>query len=77
MKAHWRKAHGFSVGQNRGGSGSLRQEDIERQTFRHCRRVQCQRFFVQKEHSQFFEVRNDDDDAARQPCPTVKGDVER
>lgn len=32
---------------------------------------------MQKEHSQFFEVRNDDDDAARQPCPTVKGDVER
>jgi len=64
MKAHWRKVHGFSVGQNRGGSGLLRQEDIERETSRHCRRVQCQRIFVQKEHSQFFEVtseRNDGD----------------
>ena len=58
MKHHWRKAHGFSAGQTRGGSGLLRKEDIERQISEHCRRVQCQRFFVQKEHSQFFEVRS-------------------
>lgn len=59
LKAHWRKMHGFSVGQSRGGSGLLRQEDVERERLRHCRRVQCQRFFVQKEHSQFFEVISD------------------
>jgi superfamily II DNA helicase RecQ len=61
MKHHWRKAHGFSAGQTRGGSGMLRKEDIERQVSQHCRRVQCQRFFVQKEHSQFFEVRTQHD----------------
>lgn len=58
MKEHWRKAHGFSVGQTRGGSGSLKQEDIQRRVSQYCRRVKCQRFFVQKEHSQFFEVRH-------------------
>ena len=39
----------------------LRKEDIERQILEHCRKVQCQRFFVQKEHSQFFEVRSRND----------------
>lgn len=63
MKHHWRKGHGFSAGQTRGGSGVLRKEDIERQIAEHCRRVQCQRFFVQKEHSQFFEVRSRNDRA--------------
>jgi hypothetical protein len=58
MKAHWRKIHGFSAGQNRGGSGMLKREDIERRISEHCRRVRCQRFFVQKEHSQYFEVRS-------------------
>ena len=48
MKEHWRIAHEFSVGQTRGGSGLLRKEDVERQFSQHCRRVQCQRFFVQK-----------------------------
>lgn len=59
IKAHWRKVHGFSVGHNRGGSGLLRREDIERETSQHRRRVQCQRFFVHQEHSQFFEVTSD------------------
>ena len=58
MKYHWRTAHGFSAGQTPGGSGMLRKEDVERQISQHCRPVQCQRFFVQKEHSQFFEVRS-------------------
>jgi hypothetical protein len=58
VKEHWRKAHGFSAGQRRGGSGMLKKEDIERRVSQHCRRVCCQRFFVQKEHSQYFEVRS-------------------
>lgn len=59
IKEHWRKVHGFSAGQKRGGSGILKQDDIARQIEQHCRRVRCQRLFVQKEHSQFFEVRSD------------------
>jgi hypothetical protein len=46
MKAHWRKIHGFSAGQNRGGSGMLKREDIERRISEHCRRVRCQRFWI-------------------------------
>jgi hypothetical protein len=57
LKEHWRKTHGFSVGQRRGGSGMLRKEDTDRQILQNRRQVQCQRFFVQKEHSQYFEVR--------------------
>ena len=37
----------------------LRKEDTERRISQHCRRVRCQRLFVQKEHSQYFEVRGD------------------
>ena len=58
MKKHWRQSHAFSVGQKRGGSGLGKKEDVEYQTSQRCRRVQCQRIFVQKEHSQYFEVRS-------------------
>ena len=58
IKEHWRKTHGHSVGQKRGGSGMLKKEDIDRQILQNCRQVRCQRFFVQKEHSQYFEVRS-------------------
>lgn len=37
----------------------LRKEDTERRISQHCRRVRCQGLFVQKEHSQYFEVRGD------------------
>lgn len=59
IKEHWRKVHGFYAGQRRGGSGLSTQEDIVRQVEQHCRRVRCQRMFVQKEHSLVFEVRSD------------------
>lgn len=39
MKAHWRKIHGFSAGQKRGGSGMLKKEDVERRILEHCRAV--------------------------------------
>ena len=58
IKEHWRKMHGHSVGHKRGGSGMLKKEDIDRQILQNCRQVRCQRFFVQKEHSQYFEVRS-------------------
>jgi hypothetical protein len=57
MKAHWRRIYRFSAGQNRGGSGMLKKEVVERRILEHCRGVRCQRFFVQKEHSQRFEIR--------------------
>ena len=57
IKEHWRKVHGFSAGQKRGGSGMLKKDNIEHQMSKHCRRVRCQRFFVQKDHSHYFEVR--------------------
>lgn len=69
MKVHWRKKHGFSAGQNRGGSGMLKREEVERRISEHCRAVRCQRFFVQKEHSQYFEVRSSEeqsDESVRQ-----------
>jgi hypothetical protein len=47
-----------SVGQKRGGSGILKKEDIDYQILQNCRQVRCQRFFVQKEHSQYFEVQS-------------------
>lgn len=62
MKEHWRKAYGFCAGQRRGGSDILKQEEIVRQIKQRCRRVRCQRLFVQREHSQFFEVRSDRSD---------------
>lgn len=61
VKKHWREVHGFSPGQKRGGSGRLRKEDIERQVSQSCRHVRCQRFFVQKDHSQYFEVQSTPD----------------
>ncbi|KAI6957743.1 hypothetical protein KC332_g17517 [Hortaea werneckii] len=61
MKWHWRTAHEFSPGQRRGGSGRLKKEDIDRQISQSCRRVRCQRFFVQKDHSQYFEVQSTPD----------------
>jgi hypothetical protein len=69
MKVHWRKKHGFSAGQNRGGSGMLKREEVERRISEHCRAVRCQRFFVQKEHSQYFGVRSSEeqsDESVRQ-----------
>jgi hypothetical protein len=61
IKEHWRKTHRHSVGQKRGGSGMLKKEDIDRQILQNCRQVRCQRFFVQKEHSQYFEVRSSEE----------------
>lgn len=58
IKEHWRKMHGHSVGHKRGGSGMLKKEDIDRQILQNYRQVRCQRFFVQKEHLQYFEVRS-------------------
>ncbi|KAM0700964.1 hypothetical protein Q7P35_011323 [Cladosporium inversicolor] len=69
MKVHWRKKHGFSAGQNRGGSGMLKREEVERRISEHYCAVRCQRFFVQKEHSQYFEVRSSEeqsDESVRQ-----------
>jgi uncharacterized C2H2 Zn-finger protein len=59
MKTHWRKAHRFSAGQGRGRAGRLKKEDMERRVLENCRRVWCQRFFVQGEHSQYFEIQSD------------------
>jgi superfamily II DNA helicase RecQ len=39
----------------------LKKEDIDRQILQNCRQVRCQRFFVQKEHSQYFEVRSSEE----------------
>jgi hypothetical protein len=61
IKEYWRKMHGHSVGQKRGGSGMLKKEDIDRQISQNCQQVRCQRFFVQKEHSQCFEVRSSEE----------------
>lgn len=55
MKEHWRKAHEFSAARNRGGSGMLKTEDVDRQITQKCRQVDCQRFFVQKEHSPYVK----------------------
>ncbi len=55
---HWRKNHQFSVGQKRGGSGTERKEDIERQVAKACRKVRCQRFFRRAPHSQYFAIQS-------------------
>lgn len=58
MKKHWRKNHHqWSAGKKRGRPSRTRESVVQAQVEEGCRRVHCQRLFVQGHGSQYFEVR--------------------
>lgn len=57
MKWHWRKAHAWSIGKKRGGSGQAKGKKIEARAQEAMKPVECQRFFPSRDGSQYFEVR--------------------
>jgi hypothetical protein len=57
IKEHWRKAHQWSISARRGGSGRAKGLRIERRFQEGAKSIQCQRFFVSRHGSQYFEVR--------------------
>jgi len=66
MKKHWRQVHSWSVASKGGRPSQLAQREIQLRIGEGCRRVHCQRLFIQGLGSQYFEVQppNDDDDPA-------------
>jgi hypothetical protein len=64
MKKHWREVHSWSVGSKGGHLSKVAQNKIQLRIDLGCRRVHCQRLFVQGLGSQYFEVQppNDNND---------------
>jgi hypothetical protein len=62
MKNHWREVHDWSVGSKGGHLSQVAQKEIQLRMDKGCRRVHCQRLFVQGSGSQYFEVQPPDDD---------------
>lgn len=61
LKEHWRTSHGWSVQQGRGGSGGAKQADAQKRFDEASKTVRCQRLFVNRAHSQYFEARTNED----------------
>jgi superfamily II DNA helicase RecQ len=66
MKKHWQGAHNWSVASKGGRPSQVAQKDIQLRIDEGCRRVHCQRLFIQGPGSQYFEVQlpNDDSESA-------------
>jgi hypothetical protein len=62
IKKHWREVHSWSVGSKGGHLSQVAQKEIQLRIEKGCRRVHCQRLFVQGPGSQYFEVQPPDDD---------------
>jgi hypothetical protein len=62
IKKHWREVHSWLVGSKGGHLSQVAQKEIQLRIEKGCRRVHCQRLFVQGPGSQYFKVQPPDDD---------------
>jgi hypothetical protein len=66
MRKHWQGAHNWSVASKGGWPSQVAQKDIQLRIDKGCRRIHCQRLFIQGPGSQYFEVQlpNDNNESA-------------
>jgi hypothetical protein len=62
MKKHWREVHSWSVASKGGRPSKVAQKEVEMRRKEGCRRIHCQRLFVQGPGSQYFEVQPPNND---------------
>ncbi|KAI8930521.1 hypothetical protein NX059_012133 [Plenodomus lindquistii] len=63
MKNHWRDAHEWSPAEREGRPSQVEQKEIQDRMDKYCKKVHCQRLFVQGQGSQYFEVRQPGDNS--------------
>ncbi|KAF2824584.1 hypothetical protein CC86DRAFT_258254, partial [Ophiobolus disseminans] len=63
IKKHWREVHDWSVGSKGGHLSQVAQKEVQLRIDVGCRRVHCQRLFIQGPGSQYFEVQPPNDNS--------------
>jgi hypothetical protein len=72
MAKHWRTVHQWSVSGRRGGSGLSKKQAVKGAFKAACREhVHCQRLFVNRDHSGYFEVQQPEAVTAAQAYPST------
>jgi uncharacterized C2H2 Zn-finger protein len=66
IRKHWQKTHDWLVAGKGGRPSQVETEKIQARISKNCKTVHCQRFFVQGQGSQYFEVQKPGEDGPDQ-----------